>query len=56
MDDQFTFEELLLGLPKLVEYIGKEMCIQILKGETKLESLSKKTPDEILNEINNFKR
>jgi hypothetical protein len=56
VEEQFTFEEFLVGLRRIHDYIGEEKWSEFMKSTQKKETNPKeKTPDDLLEEINNFK-
>jgi len=54
VDNTFTFEEILIGLRRIHDYIGEEKWSELMKGEVPPE-FNKKLPgnEEILERIRN---
>ena len=54
-DQLFTIDEFLIALPRIIDYIGKEKLSQIIRDENPtIKKPEEKTPEEILEEINNY--
>jgi len=55
VEEQFTFEEFLVGLRRIHDYIGEEKWSELIKSTLQKDTKSKeKTPDDLLDEINKF--
>lgn len=54
-EESYTLEELLVGIQRVINYIGKDKFKQLIKDNKSLKNDSaKKTPDDYLHEINNY--
>lgn len=56
MKELFTIEEFLIGIKKVIEYIGDDKLSQIIRDEIEPEKdpSDEESPDKLFDNINNF--
>ena len=55
MEEKYTINEFLIAIIKVFNYLGSDKVSQIIKsGNLPSETPIEKTPDDLLEEINNY--